>query len=116
MGGLNPFLNELVASARVAADGTTNGAGFFARGCVAALPGGAGTGIYTMTLDRAIDADQSVIDVAVETADVSVSVVHTTDLVKTITCRSIANPPAAADSICEFSIRKVAGGGGSTGL
>lgn len=113
---MNPYLNELVASGRVAADGTTTGAGFFSRGCVVALPGGAGTGIYTITLDRAVDADQSTIRVQCETADHHLTVAHTTDLVKTVTSRTIAAAPAAADSIFEFSIWKTAGGGGATGL
>lgn len=117
---MNTGLAELVASGRI--DGTgavaplASAAGFFQRGAVVTRPGAAHSGIYTITLDRAIDADQSVILVQQETADMHLTVAHTSDTAKAVTCRTIAAGPAAEDCVFEFQVWKVAGGGGATGL
>ena len=105
-----PYLAELVACGRAFTDGTTNGVGFFARGCVVAR---SGAGIYTLTLDRALDADQSFSIVQGETADLDHSIVDTSDLIKTVTF-AVTPGGGAADSTFKFAIFKVAGGGGAT--
>jgi hypothetical protein len=112
---MNYHLAELVACGRVNADGTTVlAAGFFTRGAVAALPGGAGTGIYTLTLPagRGVPAVEAVLEVTTEAADVALSAVHTSELVKTVTSRTIGAAPAAVDSIFQYSLWRVSGGAG----
>jgi hypothetical protein len=112
---MNPYLSELVAAARVDIAGATVAAGYFARGCVAALPGGAGTGIYTITLDRALAPDARVIHVEAEAADVSHRVDAASNTVITVTFRTVAAAPAAVDSAFKISVWRAAGGGGTTG-
>lgn len=90
---MNPFLAQLVACARV----TAAGAATMARGCAVAFPGGVGTGIYTLTMPVGVDTANVVVQVASETADVVFTAVPTSDTVITITGRSVAAAPAAAD-------------------
>ena len=102
---MNPFLGQLIACARVNADGTAA----FARGCATALPGGAGTGIYTVTMpaNSGADAANCIVHVDVEGADIAARYAHTTDLVKTITLRTIIAAPAAVDGVFNVSIWRV---------
>ena len=109
---MNPHLAELVACGRVHTDGTGNAtANFFNRGCAVARTG---AGVFTATLDRAVDADQCLVLVQGQTADQDVSVAQT-DTVKTM---SFAATPGggAGDADFFFAVFKVAGGGGATGL
>ena len=110
---MNPHLAELVACGRVHTDGTGNAtANYFTRGCA---PATTGAGVYTLTLDRAVAADQCIILVQGQTADQDVSVAHTSTTVKTL---SFAATPggAAGNADFFFAVYKVAGGGGATGL
>jgi hypothetical protein len=115
----SPQLAELVACGRI--DGTgavpplASGAGFFQRGCVVTRPGAAHTGVFTVTLDRPLSLDAEVIIVEGETADLSHRVVDTSDTAKSLRFRTVAAIPAAEDSVFNFSVWRVAGGGGATG-
>jgi hypothetical protein len=103
--GLGSNLQDAIVAAG-AFNGTAGppGVAFGERGGVVAGPvGGAGTGIYTITLDgqNAIDATEGVVLVLNGTnARAICQVVHTTDLVKTLTFRDGAAVPAAID--CDF--------------
>jgi hypothetical protein len=99
--------HELVAAARFATDGTTNGAGFFARGCSVVRNG---AGDYTVTIDNGplvgeVDSGEASIHVTPGTAGITPRVVHTSDSAKQILTINAA--AAATDSICEVSIWRV---------
>lgn len=99
-------LNEVIAAGRVAADGTTNGAGFYARGCAVAR---SAQGIYTVTINggamsKEIDSTECVIKAIPETAARQPHVAHTSDNVKTINFAD--NAGAAQDSIFQFEITR----------
>ena len=118
---MNPFLGELVACGRIdgtgAAPGLASAAGYFQRGCVTTRPGAQHSGIFTVTLDRAVSPDQALILVTSESAAVIArGVINAGGATATITSRTSANPTAAEDAIFQFGIFKVAGGGGATGL
>lgn len=102
------FEADIWACGRVATDGTTSGAGFFARGCAVARTA---AGIYTITLDRQLDASNCVFTFAQETAVLQCSVAHTSDIVKTVTWET----NAGVDTDCQFSFAVFRVAGGSTG-
>lgn len=103
------FEADVWACGRVATDGTTSGAGFFARGCVVAR---SAAGIYTITLDRQLDASNCVAVFTPETAAIGCVFAHTSDSVKTVTWETYA---AGADTDCQFSFALYRVAGGSTG-
>ncbi len=101
-----PF--ECIAAARFAADGTTNGAGFFAKGCAIARTG---AGRYTLTLDNGpnvgeADSTECVVLFTSETAAIVANfVTHTSDSVKTLS--SDAAAAAATDTIGQVAVFRV---------
>ena len=114
-------LGELIACGRIdgtgAAPGLASAAGFFQRGCAVTRPGAQHSGIYTVTLDRAVNNDQAVMFVETETGGMTCQATQPAGgATRTVTTRTVANPTAAEDAIFQFAIFKVAGGGGSTGL
>ena len=118
---MNPKFAELVACGRIdgtgVAPGLASAVGFFQRGAVVTRPGAQHTGIYTVTLDRAVAPDQAIAMVQLETAAETIRcVIAAGGATATITTRTSANPTAAEDAIFKFAIFKTAGGGGATGL
>ena len=111
---MNPYLADVVACGRAFSDGTTNGANYFARGCTVAR---SAAGTYTIVTDRALADDQYFVVIDSETADRCTKIVSITPATRTIALktRSVA-VPADADTVFNFAVLKVAGGGGATGL
>jgi hypothetical protein len=102
----NKIYAETIAAGSVAADGT-------AVVCRGAAPAKTGAGVYTLTLDEAIDALECVVHVTPRTtADIVPSVVQTSDSVKTVNMRTVAAAPAAADCAFDFEVRRISGGTG----
>ncbi len=96
---------SLVAAASVVA-GT--GAATVARGCVTARTG---AGVYTVTLDQALDAADGVCMATVRGANpVALQVVHTSDTVKTVNGLALAAGQAATDADFDFVAFRVANG------
>lgn len=85
------------------------GAATVARGCVTARTG---AGVYTITLDRALDASECLVACSVRgAANVALKVVHTDDLIKTVSSVALAAGQAATDSDFDFAIFRIAAGG-----
>jgi hypothetical protein len=87
------------------------GATTYTRGqaCASALPGGAGTGVYTLTLGLGLDANELVPIITPGTAAAIVQFVDTSDTVKTVTF--LDNAGAALDSSFYYALLRVAFGG-----
>ena len=112
---MNPFLSNLVASGRFFTDGTTNGVGYFARGCTVSRLGAPGT--YAIVLDRQVANDQCVILMNAETPDRNAKATSLTVATRTIAVKTRSTAvPGDADSVVTFAVFQTAGGGGSTGL
>ena len=102
----NAIETEVVAAGSVAQNGTA----VITRG---AAPARTGAGVYTLTLDRDIDAAECVVHVTPRTTpDIAPSVVQTSDTIKTVNMRTIAAAPAAADCEFDFVITRISGGVG----
>ena len=111
---MNPYLSQLVASGRFFTDGTTNGVGYFARGCSVSR---SAAGTYAIVTDRALANDQCVVLMNAETADRNAKVVSVTPGTRTIAVKTRSTAvPGDADSVVNFAVFQVAGGGGATGL
>jgi hypothetical protein len=91
---MNPFLAQVQAFAKVT--GAT-GAATAARNCITARTG---VGDYNVTLDRALDEQESLCLAVVRGADHTVYVVHTSDTVKQVLTRTLV--PAAGDLDFDF--------------
>ena len=95
-------------------DGTAGppGVAFGERGGTVVGPvGGAGTGLYDITLDgqNAVDATEGVVLVAVGGAvRATVSITHTNDLVKRLAFRDGAAGPAAVDTGFHWAVIRFA--------
>lgn len=76
-----------------------------------ALPGGAGTGIYTVQLDEALDANELMVSFTPHTTaiDTHVRITNTSDTVKTFTL--LDNAGAAQDTAFYVAFWQVAWGG-----
>lgn len=100
------ILSDVVAAGSVAADGSVVV-------CRGAVPAKTGAGVYTLTLDEAIDAIECVVTVTPRTTpDIAPSVVQTSDTVKTVNMRTIAAGPVAADCAFDFKVERISGGVG----
>lgn len=78
--------------------------------CRGATPAKTGTGVYTLTLDQALDATEGLLVVTpVGLADVRIAIAHTSDTVKTISTFSGA-VGTAADSAFSFVAVQYASG------
>lgn len=105
----NNVLCEAEAGGSIGSDAST----VCARGCSVVT---GGTGIYTVTLDKALDAGECVILVTPRTAaSTAASVVHTSTTVKTINMRVIdaVGSHAAVAAAFDFLVLRISGASAS---